>query len=584
MDLKKYFPDYIEGENFLIDLQMENYADKEKLNDGMGIRDYKAASHWRNCDENFSLLDKKTILILPGSGTNSAEQANGMCKIAENMLPDDQKDKWQICSMHYEDKDTGIIPTTIRAIDLLDNYLVPLFTTKDKKDDLHKIDAQTAAKNLRNVVVFTHCYGCDIMQAIGEKMSELMTEVGYTDKERDNIMKQMFVLQHNNIDYDIGNYKNKTTNLIRISQCDEHNYQNKIECGTFHHYKCQRKMPEDKAAYIKLSANDRILFAKQITKFEKKDHGGYWFRGEFKSEVGKKEEIICKQIFSEIVSTDYPIINLEDVIANSIKKDASNKNIIGVSIKEGIKFNDEYKQYQSDYQNFVKIKSKIQQNDYTSEDILQLTTESLCLHDKDRRFILDDLLDKKDYTLAKIAFSRMANKELNNNDDSRLCFTSAIGRWLQKSIDDNQMALFDKIMTTQSTFFAKVTPVLWHLDYSNADNKTLCTLIPQIYNAKTYPLKEEGYSENFSGCNFVENLVTTYANIDKREPSDELQTAKKMLENVLFKELSLEPEVKEAVLQKSEELGVTKLQRMAKNNWQATNAGNMLVSDGHENR
>ena len=39
-----------------------------------------------------------------------------------------------------------------------------------------------------------------------------------------------------------------------------------------------------------------------------------------------------------------------------------------------------------------------------------------------------------------------------------------------------------------------------------------------------------------------------------------------------------------AVLQKSEELGVTKLQRMAKNNWQATNTGNILVACGHECR
>ena len=291
-----------------------------------------------------------------------------------------------------------------------------------------------------------------------------------------------------------------------------------------------------------------------------------------------------RQIFSEIVSSDYLIENLEQVIANLRKNDDTNKDIILGSIKEGIKFNDGYKQYKSDYLNFVEVKNKIEKNDYKSTDVLNLKPESLLMYDTNEQFILDDLLDKKDYTLAKIAFSRMEKNELNNNDDSRSYFTSAIGRWIQKSIDDNQMDLFDKIMTTQSTFFANVTPDLWRLDYSNADNKALCKIIPQIYNAKTYPLKKEGYLENFSGCNFVENLVTTYAAIDKRDLSEESQTAKKMLENILFKELSLEPEVKEAVLQKSEELGVTKLQRMAKNNWQATNTGNMLVSGGHESR
>lgn len=367
MDLKKYFTD--EELNNMRPRIIRQFSSKDKLNDGFGVRDYNADNHWRDCDEEFSLLGKKTILILPGSGAQSAKQANGMCKIAEDLLPEAQKDKWQICSMHYEGDDMGKIPMVIRATDLLDNYLVPLFTTKDKEGDLHKIDAQTAAQNLRNVVIFTHCYGGYVGKEIERKMSELMTEIGYTDRERDNIMKQMIVIQHNNIDTNISEY-----------------------------------------------------------------------------------------------------------------------------------------------------------------------------------------------------------------------FTSAIGRWIQKSIDDNQMDLFDKIMTTQSTFFANVTPDLWSLDYINADNKALCKIIPQIYNTKTYPLQKEGYSENFSGCNFVRNLVTTYAAIDKRAPSEESQTAKKMLENILFKELSLEPEVKEAVLQKSEELGVTKLQRMAKNNWQAVNTDNMLVVGGHERR
>ncbi len=582
MDLKKYFTD--EELNNIRPRIIRQFSSKDKLNDGFGVRDYNADNHWRDCDEEFSLLGKKTILILPGSGAQSAKQANGMCKIAEDLLPEAQKDKWQICSMHYEGDDMGKIPMVIRATDLLDNYLVPLFTTKDKEGDLHKIDAQTAAQNLRNVVIFAHCYGGYVVKEIERKMSELMTEIGYTDKERDNIMKQTIVIQHNNIDTNISEYHSKMTNLIRITQQDEKNGLDGYECGNLTHYISQQKLPSGIPTYIKLSANDRILLSSRITSDGIEEHGGYWVPPKYKTSMGKNEEIMFRQIFSEIVSSDYLIENLEQVIANLRKNDDTNKDIILGSIKEGIKFNDGYKQYKSDYLNFVEVKNKIEKDDYKSTDVLNLKPESLLMYDTNEQFILDDLLDKKDYTLAKIAFSRMEKNELNNNDDARPYFTAAIGRWIQKSIDDNQMDLFDKIMTTQSTFFANVTPNLWCLDYSNADNKALCKIIPQIYNAKTYPLQKEGYPENFSGCNFVKNLVTTYASIDKREPSEESQTAKKMLENILFKELSLEPEVKEAVLQKSEELGVTKLQRMAKNNWQETNMGNMLVTGGHERR
>ena len=582
MDLNKYFTD--EELNNMRKRFVEKFSSKDKLDDGFGVRDYNADNHWRDCNEEFSLLGKKTILILPGSGTQSAKQANGMCKIAEDLLPEAQKDKWQICSMHYEDNDMGLIPVVIRATDLLDNYLIPLFATEDKDGDLHKIDANEAAHNMRNVVIFTHCYGGYVGKEIEKKMSELMTEIGYTDKERDNIMKQMIVIQHNNIDSNISEYHSKMTNLIRITQQDDRNDLDGYECGNLTHYISQRKLPSDIPTYMKLSANDRILLSLRVTNDGIEEHGGYWVPCKHKTNVGKNEEIIFRQIFSEIVSSDYLIENLEQVIANSVKKDDTNKEMISGSIKEGIKFSDGYKQYLIDYQNFVKIKSKTQQNDYNPADILQLTPGSLCLYDKDKKFILDDLLDKKDYTLAKIAFSQMENKEQNSNDTSRLYFSSAIARWLQKAIDDNQMDLFDKIVTTQSTFFANVMPDLWRLDYSNADDKTLCKIIPRIYNAETYPKKKEGDSRIFLGCYFVEDLVTTYANIEKRRPTEELHTVQRTLENVLFKELSLEPEVKKAVLQKSEELGVTKLQRMAKNNWQATNTGNILVACGHECR
>ena len=78
MDLKKYFTD--EELNNIRPRIIRQFSSKDKLNDGFGVRDYNADNHWRDCDEEFSLLGKKTILILPGSGAQSAKQANGMCK------------------------------------------------------------------------------------------------------------------------------------------------------------------------------------------------------------------------------------------------------------------------------------------------------------------------------------------------------------------------------------------------------------------------------------------------------------------------------------------------------------------------
>ena len=55
---------------------------------GIGVRDESAPNHWKEVTD-ISFADKKTIFIFPGSGTNSAETANGMCKIVEEMLPEE---------------------------------------------------------------------------------------------------------------------------------------------------------------------------------------------------------------------------------------------------------------------------------------------------------------------------------------------------------------------------------------------------------------------------------------------------------------------------------------------------------------
>ena len=54
-----------------------------------GVRDLQAYDHWCEAPADFSLLNNyKTIVIFPGSGSTEAKNANGMCKIFENMLPE----------------------------------------------------------------------------------------------------------------------------------------------------------------------------------------------------------------------------------------------------------------------------------------------------------------------------------------------------------------------------------------------------------------------------------------------------------------------------------------------------------------
>ena len=74
---------------------------EEEYQFGLGLRDLSVSKHWRELPRDYSFLNHKTVLILPGSGTRSAKDANGMCKIAESMLNENIKkhlddDIWEL--------------------------------------------------------------------------------------------------------------------------------------------------------------------------------------------------------------------------------------------------------------------------------------------------------------------------------------------------------------------------------------------------------------------------------------------------------------------------------------------------------
>lgn len=576
MDLKKYFTNE-EIENFcwLTQLLLPDYENRENLDDGFGVRDYNDVKHWRNVDENFSLLGKKTILILPGSGTNSAKQANGMCKIAENMLPHNQKDKWQICSMHYENSCMAEIPTVIRATELLDNYLIPLFTTKDNDGDLHKIDAKDAANNMRNIVIFTHCYGGYIEKEIERKMAELMINIGYTDKERDNIMKQMFVVQHNNIDEELGQNKMSATHLLRISAADEETIISDMLYGSFRHYTLKHKIDDASVAYLKASENERVLWTNRITKEGTCEHnGGYWVEKIHKSEAGLKEEALFQLIFHEVTSSDYPIENMEQILKKAAERSPENKKILTECLQSGKDFNSGFDQYKEKFvDDFAKLKTKVDNNSLTRTDILMADKDVCFVEDSNGRFLMDDLLENKDYDLASALMKKMAPAmpekntfggclDSKNKNDA----AEAIHRWAQLTINDNQVDLFKQ--------FADYSAEIWKLDYTQTDAKTLEEVVPLVFNKESY----ENCQDISRKDNYTKNIVAIYSATEKISQSRDTSKTQEYLENLLFKEnIDIR---RDTVINSAAQLGAIRLKRIAQNKWQQTNCGNVAKASG----
>ena len=277
-----------------------------------GIRDMKASRHWRPLDDNFSLLGTaKKIIVLPGNDSTTPKQANGMCKIAADLLP---TGTYQICGFYYSDQNRTPQSVDERATQLLD-YFIPLFAKKDKAGNWQRLEAEAAAKNMRNITIITHCYGSRIATALGKKIHKLMKQIGYSAKETDFIERQIFAVHHNTPEENFGLDKYCFSNLYRITKADERLKKTKYAEGGFYPYLSKENMAADEVLLAPLSENVEVSLVPRVATNGISEHSGaYWADNNQKTLAGKLEEKICRAIIKSIVSTKHLIENMQQII------------------------------------------------------------------------------------------------------------------------------------------------------------------------------------------------------------------------------------------------------------------------------
>jgi len=546
----------------------DTFITEEDIKFGFGVRNPEADNHWQDAPENFSFLNKKTILILPGSGTNSAKAANGMCKIAEKMLPEDKKDSWQICSMYYGNSKIMHVPTVIRAQRMFDKYFVPLIATKDKNDDLQRLSADQAMKNVRNLVVLTHCYGGYIMDALEQQLKQTLQDLKYSVEEQNLIQKQLFVIQHNNIQDNLEKHPTATTQLIRISQQDDERVAEDMRYGTFSHYMQTYAMPEDNVSYLKISENQRILYANRITQKGVNEHnGGYWQNKSSKTLAGAKEEDVFQVILDEVVSSDYPIENMEQIIRNAAAKNPQAKEKIYSAMETGKSMMDGYAEY-ADKSNgkFNILYEKLKNNQLSKTDILATDTNCCFVQDDNDRFLMDYLLERGQFDLAQEMFRKMAKiakidkfghcLDFGNDCSNKSQAAKKTTQWAQTAINKNQPELLIEM--------AKVDPNLWKCNYNEADIDILKIAAMNVFTKNNLP------NASLDQWKFMQNLLAVYERNESLPVSDDTQTIRKYLENFLFVETEDKSKKiydKEKIIKTCEAKGLTRLVNLAKTNW-----------------
>lgn len=459
-------------------IKVEQTQDISKSYIRGGIRDKKSPIHWRTLSDNFSLLGKpKKIIVLPGNAAITPKQANGMCKSIENMLETGNQ-SYEICGFYYSDKEKTPDSVVSRASMLLD-YFVPLVAQKDQYGDLKRISMDKAAENMRNVIIATHCYGSRIINEVDKKLDEIMKDIGYNDKEIEYIHKQLFVLHQNTPVEDIGINKPKSTNILRISKSDENNIPANYQLKSFPYYILSEQMTEDEVLISPLSDNIHAIITSRVSqKGESEHNGAYWLEDKFKTKAGKKEEIVANAIFNEVVSSDYPIDNLDQILHMVTKKKPLLANEIQEMYEYGREFSEEYFDFVRDVaMEYKQAKAKLLTNNLRSEDIQDLSVEAMFTTDEKGTSLLGYALKQNNYEAISILWQSM-KRELpppNPNEDIKTTYKDEPAdmlealllhrRYVQQAINDDNIELFKSLSPDAD--------VLAYVDYKQAKGDTL---------------------------------------------------------------------------------------------------------------
>lgn len=551
---------------------MPEAISKNEAKYSLGIRDFSATNHWRESPENFSLLgNNKTIVIFPGSGSTSAKDANGMCKIFEEMLPENQKNKVTVCSLYYERQPNQYDSSVLRAQSFFDNYMVPLFADCDKNGNLHRMSAAKAAYNARKLIIGTHCYGSSILNEINRLTDELMTDLGYLTEERRFIQKQIFVVQHNNIEKNLDEHKFNFSNLIRLSAVDERLDLRDTYDGTFRHYVTTADLSDKDALFFNMAENADVLLVHRTVMAGRNGHnGGFWSHG-FKLDGALKEEQFFKLVFDEVVSTDYFIENTRQILDKALTKQPDKQELAKQVINGGTAYIGNCRNYiQGMQKSFGEYCKQIEDG---TLDAAQVPQNVLFAVDKYNNFLLDYALSENNEQLAQSLFTAMqSGMPVRKPDDAE-----SLSGWQKWPRSKNQIEALNRTESVWSNkALALKSPLLFAMfsdkninlqkvDYSNADENMLLAAAKIFAERKQLPVLQ-------STNDFAKAFAKLYAQTEKRADSEVIRQAQKLLENRLCgKDNRPDSYFSDRVLSYASKFKAVKLQSLVENYQSAPN-------------
>jgi len=244
---------------------------------GFGVRDLASEHHWRELARPSVLkTDIPKILIFPGDGTETAEQANGFCKAVS--LAFGKTNAPEIYSVYYKDNsscamhrlyqkagvnqlDDACYPLGKEPQPYLDTFyqeqILPLISSREGRE---KLPLQEAAQYLRKTTIVTHCHGSTVLFAIENKLRQSMQKLGYSADEQSFLLKQIFSF---NVCSSMPLEQTQTSALHIMSQSDGKAVMN-WRLDSLSRFTQSARLKPDEAALFPASSNEQVLVLHNI--------------------------------------------------------------------------------------------------------------------------------------------------------------------------------------------------------------------------------------------------------------------------------------------------------------------------------
>lgn len=285
---------------------------------GLGRRVSTEDKHWEEVTNPDALLGKKVILCLPGNGTKTAKVANGMCKVIANMLSEPVRQALgeNIYSVYYSQAKDALLEAGF-----FNKYLLPFMVketaygksyTEICPDDALPFDE--IKKNMRNLTVFTHSQGSQVIAEFEMYFRQGLKKLGYLDAPRSEIMRQMFVLHANDLHQHFG--VTKATVMHRISQNDRLETYLADKLGRYmYKHSLDKNLP---AAWFTTAENEGVLL---FAKTGGDDHNGGFWRKEKMNPLAIKGYDVSGKVLDYVITSDKDMPDIDTIINEALKTD-----------------------------------------------------------------------------------------------------------------------------------------------------------------------------------------------------------------------------------------------------------------------